>query len=83
MSFPYGAKIEIDNFDFQIGGGGLNTATNFASLGLKTSTIVKIGHEIQGQKIIAALEKFGVDTSNVVKTKQFQTGFSIILTSFV
>lgn len=82
MSFPYGAKIEIDNFDFQIGGGALNTATNFASLGLKTSTIVKIGHEIQGQKIIAALEKFGVDTSNVVKTKQFQTGFSIILTSF-
>ncbi len=82
MAYPYGAKIEIDNFDFQTGGGGINTATNFASLGLKTSTIVKIGDEVQGAKILSTLCEFGVDTSNVVKTNEFQTGFSIILTSF-
>ena len=43
MSYPYGAKIDIDNFDFKTGGGAINAATNFASLGLKTSTIVKVG----------------------------------------
>ncbi len=82
MAYPYGAKIEIDNFDFQTGGGAINTATNFAQLGLKTSAIVKIGDEIQAQKIISALEEFGVDTSNIIKSKHYKTGFSIILTSF-
>ncbi len=82
MSYPYGAKIEIDNFDFQTGGGGINTATNFAYLGLKTSTIIKIGDEIQGHNIMKTLEKYNVDSSNVVKSKNYKTGFSIILTSF-
>ncbi len=82
MAYPYGAKIEIDNFDFQTGGGAVNTATNFAQLGLKTSVIVKTGDEIQSQKIISTLKDFGVDISNLVKSKQFKTGFSIILTSF-
>ncbi len=82
MAYPYGAKIEIDNFDFQTGGGGINTASNFAHLGLNTSTIVKIGDEVQGQKILSTLKHFNVDTSNVVISKEYKTGFSIILTSF-
>ena len=47
MAYPYGAKIEIDNFDFQTGGGAVNAATNFANLGLNASTIIKIGDEIK------------------------------------
>lgn len=82
MAYPYGAKIEIDNFDFQTGGGAVNTATNFATLGLNASTIVKIGDEVQGQKVIDTLENFGVDLSNIVKCKEYKTGFSIILISF-
>lgn len=82
MAYPYGAKIEIDNFDFQTGGGAVNAATNFASLGLKASAMVKIGDEVQGQKVIATLQSFGVDLSNIVKCKEYTTGFSIILTSF-
>ncbi len=82
MAYPYGAKIEIDKFDFKTGGGGINTATNFSTLGLKTSTIVKIGNEFQGQNIIKTLKHFGVDLSNVIQSKEYQTGFSIILTSF-
>ncbi len=33
MSYPYGAKVEISDFDSQVGGGGVNTAMNFANLG--------------------------------------------------
>ena len=82
MAYPYGAKIEIDNFDFQTGGGAVNAATNFATLGLNASTIVKIGDEVQGQKVIATLENYGVDLSNIIKSKEHKTGFSIILISF-
>ena len=82
MSYPYGAKIEIDNFKFETGGGALNTAVNFANLGFKTSTIIKIGDDIQSGKIKNVLDKAKVDASNVKKSKKHQTGFSIILTSF-
>lgn len=82
MAYPYGAKIEIDNFDFQTGGGAVNTATNFANLGLKTSAIVKIGEELQGENIVKTLCRYGVDISNIVRSKEYKTGFSIILTSF-
>lgn len=82
MAYPYGSKIEIDNFEFETGGGGINTAVNFANLGFKTSTIVKIGDDIQSGKIKHVLETAGVDMSNIVKSKEYQTGFSIILTSF-
>ncbi len=82
MAYPYGSKIEIDNFEFETGGGGINTAVNFANLGLKTSTIVKIGDDIQSGKIKHILEQAGVNLSYIVKSKEYQTGFSIILTSF-
>lgn len=82
MAYPYGAKIEIDNFEFETGGGGINTAVNFARLGLNTSTIVKIGDDVQSEKIKNVLKNANVDLSNIIKTKKYQTGFSIILTSF-
>ena len=82
MAYPYGSKIEIDNFEFETGGGGVNTAVNFANLGFKTSTIIKIGDDIQSGKIKYILEKAGVDISYIIKSKEYQTGFSIILTSF-
>ena len=39
MSYPYGSKLEINNFSMQIGGGGVNTGMNFANLGLNTAII--------------------------------------------
>jgi len=82
MAYPYGAKIEIDNFEFETGGGGVNTAVNFANLGLKTAAVVKIGDDIQSGKITQVLSKAGVNIDYIIKSKEYQTGFSIILTSF-
>ena len=82
MAYPYGAKIEIDNFAFETGGGAVNTAVNFANLGMKTSTIVKIGNDVQSNKIKNVLKDAKVDLSNIEVSKKYQTGFSIILISF-
>ncbi len=82
MAYPYGSKIEIDDFRYATGGGAVNTAANFSNLGFKTSAIVKIGDDIQGKTIIDALDKFKVDKSNVIVSSKEKTGFSIILTSF-
>lgn len=82
MSYPYGAKVEITDFDSNVGGGGVNTAMNFANLGLKTSAIFKIGDDIYSAGVMEAFKDKNVDLSNIIQDPSISTGFSIILVSF-
>ena len=68
MSFPYGSKLDINEFSFDIGGGAVNTAANFANLGYKTSTIVKLGHDFQSKTIFKHIESKNIETKNIIKT---------------
>ena len=82
MSFPYGAKTEIADFSKNLGGGAVNTATNFANLGCKTSTIIKLGNDELNNIIKLKLAKSGIDIMNIIDSNKYLTGFSIILVSF-
>ncbi len=82
MSFPYGSKIEITDFSRNFGGGAVNTAINFRNLGLKTSTVIKLGHDEIAPVIENKIREAGIDTSNVIRAKSGLTGFSIVLVSF-
>ena len=82
MSYSYGAKIEITDFASQVGGGGVNTATNFANLGLSTAAIFKVGDDIYSKGLFEFFKDRDVDLSYVIQNKEESTGFSIILTSF-
>lgn len=82
MCYPYGAKVEISAFTSNVGGGGVNTALNFANLGLKTSSICKIGDDIYSKGVLEVLGKSSLDLSNIIQDDSVSTGFSIILLSF-
>lgn len=82
MSFPYGAKTEIADFSKNLGGGAVNTATNLANLGFKTSTIIKLGNDELNSIIKLKLAKSGIDIMNIIDSQKYLTGFSIILVSF-
>lgn len=82
MSYPYGAKIDMSNFSSNLGGGGVNTAMNFANLGYDTSAIFKIGDDIYSSGILKAFEKTNVNLDYIIQDKSLSTGFSIILVSF-
>lgn len=82
MCYPYGAKVEVTEFTSNTGGGGVNTALNFANLGFSTSAICKIGDDIYSRGILDVLEKSPLDLSNIIQDKNVSTGFSIILLSF-
>ena len=82
MCFPYGAKVEVTKFTSNTGGGGVNTALNFANLGLSTSVICKIGDDIYSKGILNALQHSKLDLSNIIQDNSVSTGFSIILLSF-
>lgn len=82
MSYKYGAKMEISDFDTKVGGGGVNTAVNFANLGFNTSAIFKIGEDIYSKGVLKYFQDKNIDLSNIVQTHKTSTGFSIILVSF-
>jgi len=82
MCYPYGAKVEITEFTSNTGGGGVNTALNFANLGFSTSAICKIGDDIYSRGVLEALNKSTLNLSNIIQDKSVSTGFSIILLSF-
>ncbi len=82
MAFPYGSKLEIDEFSFAVGGGAVNTAANFKNLGLNASTIVKIGNDFYAKAILKVIEDTKIDKSNIIQVENETSGFSIILLSF-
>lgn len=82
MSYPYGAKIDISKFASNVGGGGVNTACNFANLGFNTSAIFKIGDDIYSEGILDFFNKNSVNLDNIIQDSNVTTGFSIILVSF-
>lgn len=82
MSYPYGAKMEVSAFNSNVGGGGVNTALNFANLGFSTSAICKIGDDIYSKGVLEVLNNSTLDLSNIIQDKNVSTGFSIILLSF-
>lgn len=82
MAFPYGSKCEVKEFKALVGGGGINTAANFAHLGFNTSTIVKIGDDFQSTAIIKKIKESNINIENIIHAKNEKSGFSIILISF-
>ena len=82
MSYPYGSKIDISTFSSNVGGGGINTACNFANLGFDTSAIFKIGKDVYSDGILASFKDKKVKLDNIIQKDDSSTGFSIILVSF-
>ncbi|MEM2899670.1 MAG: PfkB family carbohydrate kinase [Thermoplasmata archaeon] len=82
LCYDYGAKVNVDTIEFQTGGGGTNAAVCFSRLGLKTAYIGKVGKDDAGRAVISELEREGVDTSMVSQTSEYNTGYSVVLTSF-
>ena len=75
-------KIYFELFDTNVGGGGVNTACNFANLGFDTSAIFKIGEDIYSEGILHFLKKRKLNLKHIIQNKHTSTGFSIILVSF-
>ncbi|MBN1275835.1 carbohydrate kinase family protein [Candidatus Woesearchaeota archaeon] len=78
VAYPLGTKIIIKQIEFQIGGGGTNTAVSFSRLGLKTGYLGKIGEDENGLKVFKLLKDEDVV---FLGTLGKQNGYSVILDS--
>jgi len=79
IAFPLGSKILVDSMDIQTGGGGTNTATAFARLGLRTAFLGKIGDDANGTLI---KEKLAAEKIAFVGGEKGVSGLSVVLNSF-
>ncbi len=79
LAYPAGAKILIRNLDFQVGGGGTNTAVALKRLGLNVGYLGKLGRDGGGKQVLDLLKKQKID---YLGTKgEGMTAYSIILDS--
>ncbi|KKQ55182.1 MAG: Carbohydrate kinase [Parcubacteria group bacterium GW2011_GWA2_38_13] len=81
IAFEYGAKINIFNTNYTLGGGASNTAHVFSLLGLKTAIIARIGKDIEGELMMKKSKEDNISTDAVQIDSALHTGYSLILCS--
>lgn len=79
LAFEYGAKIEVDQAFTTFGGGAANAAVNLSGLGFKVASLVAVGDDERGKRVLNNFKKHKVDIALVQKIKGAETGFSFIL----
>ncbi len=79
--FPMGAKLDLDDVFFDTGGGATNAAATFASFGLNTTCICRVGDDVSAEAVHRSLHALGIDTSHVQIDSKKKTGYSVILLS--
>lgn len=81
LCFDYGAKVNVEQIRFNVGGGATNTAISLARLGVPSACLAKIGRDSAGVQVEAELQSFGVDTRFIIRCNG-NTGYSVVLTSY-
>lgn len=81
ICFPLGSKIDVEDIIFTSGGGGTNTAATFAKQGFKVAYCGAIGADVAGLEIVRELKNLRIDTRFLVKKREKQTNYSIIISS--
>lgn len=76
-----GRKIEATAITDHSGGGAVNTAVSMARLGLDVATLIKIGRDRDGERLLARLGKEGISHSSVIQTDDLPTGTAVMVSS--
>ncbi|MBP5647739.1 carbohydrate kinase family protein [Candidatus Saccharibacteria bacterium] len=74
-----GAKVDIDQISYEVGGGGVNSAISFARHGHEAIFMGNIARDSAGAAIIRTLDREGVDSSYVNFLERKSTGTSVVL----
>ncbi|OVE74710.1 hypothetical protein BVX95_01395 [archaeon D22] len=79
IAYPLGSKILINELNFEIGGGGTNTAVCASRLGLKAGYLGSIGEDNNGKRVLDLLEEEEVTFLGHLDKKM--TNYSVVLDS--
>lgn len=79
LSFKHGEKIDVDGFEFSLGGNAANVAIGLSRLGLSAGLSTEIGDDEFSDKIFQDLGHENIDRSHVIQAKNTQSSFSVII----
>jgi sugar/nucleoside kinase (ribokinase family) len=82
LGLAHGAKVPVENVEIMTGGGATNVGVALARMGLKTACATRVGRDGPGDRLIAELEREGVEASLVTRCDDHRTGYSVIITCF-
>ena len=77
VAYHVGEKVLVRGLHFHTGGGGTNSATAFARLGLKTGWVGKLGDDHNGDLVERVMKREGVGFLG--RKGKGMTGYSVIL----
>lgn len=73
-----GSKVDIDRVNFDVGGGGTNSAVTFARYGHETIFMGNLGRDASGDAVLECLDRENIDSSYAEFTEG-HTGCSVVL----
>jgi fructoselysine 6-kinase len=79
LAFEYGSKLKTDKAYSTFGGGSANAAVSLSSLGFKTASVLPIGDDIRGEKIVENLKNNKVETGLVEKITGRESSFAFLI----
>lgn len=79
IAYPLGAKLLVNDLNFLIGGGGINTSFAIKKLGKKVAYVGAVGKDHMGKQIITDLNKEKIPFIGQITDEK--TDFSIVLDS--
>lgn len=79
LSFKHGEKIDVDGFEFCLGGNATNVGIGLSRLGLSAALFTEIGDDEFSGKIFHDLSKDNIDKSHMVQARNTQSSFSVVI----
>lgn len=76
-----GRKIEAEGITIHPGGGAANTAVCLTRLGIPAAPLVKIGHDLNGAKVLEIFAKEGLSDRLVCYSDELGTGITVMIAS--
>lgn len=76
-----GRKIDAESISIHVGGGGINTAVALRRLGHQTTALVKIGRDLNAEKVEECLNREGVSCGLLIHTDKASTGTAVMVSS--
>ncbi|MCH8986758.1 carbohydrate kinase family protein [Patescibacteria group bacterium] len=77
--FELGSKLNLDEVNFSVGGGAINTAVTFANQGFRVAPIAQVGLDPEGEHILKKADKYRIHCDFITTDKKYLTSFSFIL----
>jgi len=81
LGISLGSKVHVDELNFYIGGGAVNTSLTFARQGLKAAAFAVVGKDPGGEEVVRVLKEEGVSRELVHIDTKDHTSYSIVLTA--